>query len=249
MNHDVATLQKTADYYLVYNRLSSLGRSSILLGIFNLLASLIPIQGPFICTTLAVIGLCLLVEGFWNLLYPTPQSVLLEGLVLLVVGAGELSIAVYDLVVDGRVHLLITFLGLTHIAGALRWFRSYARIQDTMREPPPLEDLKGMERLFHALQRSRERDPGVIQFAVPPRIWKGMLSRDLLIMIDSLKQQVIIARKDDVDWTTNGATLFGVRHRATVRVREYQFQALLSPPSFTKLAAWKPAREVAELME
>jgi hypothetical protein len=249
MNHDIATLQRTADYYLVHHRLRSLGRSSVVFGVFNLLASLIPIQGPFICTTLAVIGLCLLVEGFWILLSPTLQSVLFHGLVLLVVGAGELSIAVYDLVVDGRVHLLITFLGLAHVAGAIRWFRSYARFRDVMQEPPPLEDLKGMERLFHALQRSRERDPGFVQFTVPPRIWKGMLSRDLVLLADSLKQQVIVACKDDVDWTIDGTTVFGVRHMATLRVREYQFQALLSPPSFAKLADWKPAREVAEVLE
>src|SRR5260370_28350251 len=91
MNDDAATLQRTADYLLVYKRLRTLGRSSIFLGLFNLLASLIPIQGTFICTVLAVIGLCLLVDGVWLLVFPSPHGVLVEGPGLLVIGGGGLS--------------------------------------------------------------------------------------------------------------------------------------------------------------
>jgi hypothetical protein len=246
MNDDAATLQKTADYLLVYKRLRTLGRSSIFLGLFNLLASLVPIQGAFICTVLAVIGLCLLVEGVWLLVFPSPQGIFLEGLVLLVVGGGELSIALYDFLLIGNVHLMIAFLGLMHILGAVRWFRSYARFHDAMQDPPPPEDLKDLDRLFQVLWRSGERDRGFIQFTAPPRIWKGMLSRDLVIFVDNFRQQAIVARKEDVDWTVDGKTLLGVKYRATLRIREYQFQALLARPSYVKLDDWKPARKAAE---
>jgi len=248
MNDDAATLQKTADYLLVYKRLRTLGRSSIFLGLFNLLASLVPVQGDIIRVILAVIGLCLLVEGVWLLVFPSPQGVFLEGLVLLVVGGGEMSIALYDLL-NGNVHLMIAFLGLMHLLGAVRWFRSYARFRDAMQDPPSPEDLKGMDRLFQVLWRSGERDPGVVQFTAPPRIWKGMLSRDLVIFVDNFKLQAIVARKDDIDWTVDGTTLLGVKYKATLRVREYQFQALLAPPSYAKLDDWKPARKVAEEVE
>jgi hypothetical protein len=249
MNDDIATLQKTANYLLVYQRLRTLGRTSILLGIFNLLIALISLQHPFMCTVLGVIGLCLLVEGIWMLVFPSPQGVFLEGMVLLLVGGGEISIVLYDLLTVGNPHLMIGFLGVMHLVGAVRWFRSYSRFHDAMQDPPPAADLKGMDRLFQVLQRSGERDPGVVQFTAPPRIWKGLLSQDLVLFVDNLRQQAIVARRDDVDWTVDGTTLLGVKYKATLRVRGYQFQALLARLSYAKLDDWKPAREVTEEIE
>jgi hypothetical protein len=249
MNDDAATLQKTADYLLIYKRLRTLGRNSMLLGVFNLLASLVPIQDTFIRAVLAVIGLCLLAEGVWLLVFPSPHGVFLDGLVLLFVGGGELSIALYGFLVNGNPHLMIAFLGLMHLLGAVRWFRSYARFRDAMQDPPPPEDLKALDRLLQVLWRSGEKDPGFVQFTAPPRIWKGLLSRNLVIFVDNFKQQAIVARREDVDWTVDGTTLLGVKYKATLRVREYQFQALLAPPSYAKLDDWKPAREVAEMVE
>jgi hypothetical protein len=249
MNDDIATLQKTADYLLVYRRLRTLGRTSILLGIFNLLISFASFQQPFLSAVLGVIGLCLVVEGAWLLAFPSPQGVLLEGMVLLVVGGGELSIVLYDYFFLGNLHLMIGFLGMMHLVGSVRWFRSYSRFHDVMHDPPPAEDLKGMDRLFQVLQRSGERNPGVVQFTAPPRIWKGLLSRDLVLFVDNLRQQAIVARKDDLDWTVDGTSLLGVKYKATLRVRGYQFQAMLARPSYLKLDDWKPAREVAEEIE
>jgi hypothetical protein len=249
MKDDAAALQKTADFLLVYKRLRALGRSSVLLGVFNLLASLVPIQDPFIRAVLAVIGLCLLAEGVWLLVFPSPHGVLVDGLVLLLVGGGELSIALYGFLVNNNLHLMIAFLGLMHLIGAVRWFRNYARFRVAMQDPPPLEDLKALDRLLQVLWRSGERDRGFVQFTAPPRIWKGMLSRDLVIFVDNFRQQAIVARKEDVDWTVDGTTLLGVKYKATLRIREFQFQALLAPPSYAKLDDWKPAREVAEMVE
>src|SRR5438270_3326268 len=94
---EVTLLQRTADYLLVYKRLRILGRSSLLFGLFNLLAAAAgPRQEPVINAILALIGVCLLAEGCWLLLFPTPHGVLLEAMVLLVVGTGEISIAGYS---------------------------------------------------------------------------------------------------------------------------------------------------------
>src|SRR5260370_32291843 len=98
---DVDELQQVAEYRRARKTLRAAGIGGIVFGVLALAVGVPLLAVDLINAVLVMIGLLLLVEGIWNVTYPTAEGVIVDGLSLLVVGVWNIFVTIYNAVAAG----------------------------------------------------------------------------------------------------------------------------------------------------
>jgi hypothetical protein len=236
-DNDLAALQKIANYWSVQASLRRIGIVSIMVGLANFLVSLTLPNGPY-RSFIAFTAVIMLAEGFWNLRVPSPEGIILDGLIMLGVGACDLIVTV---LLGRGMHGFLTMAAIGNLVRGINLLKSWPRYREILSARPNREDLRGLDRLLRSLLRDDEDRPGVLRFDVGQIIWKGLLSTQAVIFIDNTQKAVLVAHPDEVRVVLRGKEFLGKKHKAILHIKTRQLTGLISAKSLDKLEIWQRA--------
>lgn len=243
----VAELQRVADYRRARGALWGGGVVAIGLGIVAVLLDL-PLVGrhPF-ALLLVLTDVFLVAEGAWNLASPTPRGLLVDGAVLLLVGAWNVLVALLAVVAQAPLVALGGMVGLWYVVCGLDRFETYRRFSRALFDPPLAEDVKRLDLLVRAVLRlGRGNCPDLLRFRVGSAFaqteWKAQLARGAaLVFMDQGGVSLLAACAEDVAIAIEGKALLGRVLRASFRVKDQSWKGYILPEEFAKYEDWKRA--------
>jgi hypothetical protein len=89
-------LQQVAEYRRARKTLRAAGIGGLVFDTLALIAGVSMLAQNFINIILIMIGLLLLVEGCWNVFYPTAEGILVDGAALLLVGLWNIFVTIFN---------------------------------------------------------------------------------------------------------------------------------------------------------
>jgi hypothetical protein len=240
----VAEVQRVADYRRARGALWGGGIVAIGLGIIAVLLDL-PLVGrhPF-ALLLVLTDLFLVAEGAWNLAAPTPRGLLVDGAVLLVVGAWNVIVALLAVVAQAPLVALGGMVGLWYVVCGLDRFETYRRFAGSLFDPPPAEDVKRLDQLVRAVLRlGRRNSPDLLRFRVGTAFaqneWRAQLARGAALFIDQGGGTLLAACTGEVAIRVEGKALLGRVLRASFRVKDQNWKGYILPEELAKYEGWK----------
>jgi hypothetical protein len=242
-------LQQVAEYRRARKTLRAAGIGSLVFGTIALFMGVSMLAQNFINVILVMIGLLLLVEGCWNVFFPTAEGILVDGVALLLVGLWNIFVTVLNMLAaaaGGAATPPVQWgvVGVLQIAYGIYRFVSYRRFAEAFRKKPEDEELKRMHELVKMVMKANPKNSeGMISFKAKnffgQQQWKGQLAENAAMFVAAQTHDVLVAGKDDVRIDVQGKVAFGKTRRAKVRIRSQTLDALISPESLTKYEAWK----------
>jgi hypothetical protein len=159
MEHDLAALQKTADYHVVRKKLRQSAIGSLIFGGLAVAIGVMLLNESILNLLLVVIGILLLAVGVINLFRPTPEGIIIDGISLMIVALWNIVfVALPGLIFGGGPeHIKWGFIGLLQIGWSIRRFMDYPRYRQALREKPSAEELEGMEKLVKSINKSSDK--------------------------------------------------------------------------------------------
>jgi hypothetical protein len=146
------------------------------------------------------LGLLEVCVGLLNRLWPTPEGVMLDGLVLIAFGgwnvAREVLVWQKMLPGGGRVNPVFVLFGLYWLFHGLQVARSYFGIKRAMPATPSREDIRWFDGLVRELRDADPReDPAALALPTDPFL-TGKLIGDTAFFLEPSGEVLIVARED-----------------------------------------------------
>jgi hypothetical protein len=243
---DVEELHLIAEYHTACRALRMMGGGGIVFGIIAIVVGMgFAFTGYPINLVLALIGLCLLAAGIWCLALPGAEGVIVNGLALIFVGLWNIFITVLDLATGATPRIWWAVVGVLLIAAAVKCFQQYARFSAALRHGVSKDELAMMDKLVKTiLKANAKEDEDIVTFQVRPfaqhpKAWRGQLGRNGAVFVDKNSKEVLVAPKEEVRIEPHGKVLIGQTLKASVKIRDHKWEALISPTSFDRYRDWK----------
>jgi hypothetical protein len=242
---DVEDLHLIAEYYTARRALRRAGWGAAAWGIVNLClaAGFIFYLHP-INAVLAFISLFLLASGIWCLALPGAEGIIASGIAWCLLGLWNISVFVLNLAAGGTPHFWAIALGVLFIIAAVQSFQKYTRFSKALRHGASKDELAEMDKLVKTvLKANSKQDEDIVGFQVrtfgQQKQWRGMLCRKWAAFVDKVWKEVLVASREEVSIEPDGKVLLGQTLKATVRIRDQKWEALVSPQSFDRFRDWK----------
>jgi hypothetical protein len=249
---DVEELHLIAEYHTACRALRTMGWGGIVFGLINIglgiafVVSLHPINA-----VLALIGLFLLLSGVWCLVLPGAEGVITNGIALILVGVWNIIVTVLNLAAGANPQVWWAVFGVFLIAAAVQCFQKYARFAEALRHGVSQQEKAMMDGLVKAiLKANAKEDEDIITFQVrtfaQQKEWRGQLRQDVAVFVEKMSKEVLVAPRAGVRITPHGKALLGKSLKATVKIRDHTWEALLSPKAFDRYRDWKFSADADE---
>src|SRR5712691_11000070 len=98
---DMDELQQIAEYRRARKTLRAAGIGGIIFGVLALAIGVPLLTINLLNIVLVMIGLLLLVEGIWNVTYPTAEGVIVDGVALILVGVWNIFVTFFNALAAG----------------------------------------------------------------------------------------------------------------------------------------------------
>lgn len=243
---NVGELRQAAEYRRAVKILRGAGWGAIIFGVLALVIGVPAAVTHPINFVLVLFGLGLLAEGLWNLLLPTAEGILVDGILLLICALWNLFITILSVAAHDPPSVFWAVLGGFQIAWAVSRFVSYGRFRNALAEKPDAETLERLEDIVKDIKQTKSVDDNEIvgfrsRSALKQQDWKGRLGDDAAIFVDKLGYDILVAYKEDVTITVKGKTLLASTLNASIKVGKQRMEATISPESFARYTDWKQA--------
>ena len=246
-NQPALDTHRIAEYYTARRALRTLGWGSIIFGAINIyLGVSFGINANLLNIGLALIGVALLVAGVWCLAVPGAGGILANGIALIIVGLWNIFITVAAMGGGRPPHLWWAIFGVFQIAAAMRGFQKYARYSKALSQSVSRDEIVMMNDLVNTILRADvKNDDTIVAFQVrafsQEKNWRGQLGRDVAIFVEKLTREVLVGDRSQVVIRAISKTLIGSAYKASVRIGEHEWKALIASTSFDRFNEWKEA--------
>jgi len=242
---DVEELHLIAEYHTACRALRQMGWGGIVFGIINIglgIAFTISL-GP-INALLVLIGLFLLVSGIWCLALPGAEGVISNGIALILVGLWNILVTIGNVAGGENPQFWWAILGVFLIAAGVQCFRQYARYSLALRHGVSREEAAMMDKLVKTiLKANAKEEEDIINFEVraftQQKAWRGQLGRNVAVFVEKMSKEVLVAHKEEVRIEPHGKMLLRQSLKASIKIRDHKWEALISPRSFDRFRDWK----------
>ncbi|MFB3896660.1 MAG: hypothetical protein ACE14V_10200 [bacterium] len=240
---DYEELQRICNYRYVRKTLKPAGIGSIIFGVIAIVMGFTGIADNPINAILGFIGLFLFVEGIWIIFAPKPMGMIVDGIALSILGVWNIMVTIAN-AANGESHGFFAILGLMQIAMAVQSFKMYKRCSVMPMVIPTEETLKKLDELAKSIAKSEVKDqPDMIEFQIigfrNRQIWKGKLESDSAIFAEGSGQDVIFAKKNEVELVNNGKVMVGKSLNMQFKTKDRILKGTIKPESFDRFTAWK----------
>jgi len=233
---DIEELQKVSDYRLLRKSLKGAAIGSIIFGVIAIGMGLAFMSEDPINVILVFIGVFLLVEGIWLIRSPSPRGMIVDGVALCILGIWNIFVAI-----AGEVGGFVV-LGFFQIIWGVQSFRRYRRFSGISSQKPSKEGLRQVDDIVKSVTKTKPSESeNIIELQMQNKSWKGELAKDVGIFVDTAGDEVIFARRGEVDFTTSGEVTPGKPQKISIKIGNRSFYGKMSPESMERYESWKRA--------
>ncbi|HZT79020.1 MAG TPA: hypothetical protein VFA26_02260 [Gemmataceae bacterium] len=247
--NDVEDLHLIAEHHTACRTLRRMGWGGVAFGILNIGLGVFFVfaLGP-VNALLAFIGLLLLGAGVWCLALPGAEGAIANGVGMLLVGLWNFAVTFLNLIAGAGAHVWPIIFGVFAFGAAVQSFKQYARFSAALRHGASADELKMMDDLVQTILKANPKeDEDIITFRVrvfpQEKEWRGQLGRDVAFFVEKMSKEVLVAHRGQVNIEPHGKVLLGKTLKATVRIRQHRWEAMISPEAFDRFRDWKFAED------
>jgi len=188
---------------------------------------------------LLVVGPALLVIGFWNLVRPSVQGLLVDGVGLIL--AGLFNVAAWVWMDHARPTAVGKWIytGVLQIVWGVRRLALYPMARHSARDASAVTRL---EALVHELsRRDAKHDPNIVEFRMGRlHLHRGRLGLFAEGAIGLLEGGAVrLEKRGDVWIEASGSDLLGRTLKVTIQMSDYQLTARMQAEHFERFERWK----------
>jgi hypothetical protein len=242
---DVEELHLLAEYHTACRSLRRMGWGGIVFGIINIALgigfafALNPINA-----LLTLIGLLLLASGVWCLVLPTAEAVIANGIALVLVGLWNIFVTLLNTVAGQVPQVWWALFGVALIVAGVKSFQKYARFSRALRHGATKDEMATMDRLVKTILKANAKtDEDIVTFSastfMQKKMWRGQLRDNVAVFVDKMSKEILVADKADVRIEPHGKVLIGKTLKASVKILDQKWEALIAPTEFERYRDWK----------
>jgi hypothetical protein len=219
-------MQKIADYRTTCRFLRRSGKQAIVYGCFSLFIGAMThqFQDPLYSYLYLVLGSIELIVGLRNRFKPSAVGVILDGCLLILIGAWMTTVQLLAIFQGLNNSWIALVIGPAFIGIAIQRFYKYGHAREAFREPPTEEQISWFDEVIAEIKAAKVAEtPDMVEFRAG-FLWKGRKLGDVLIFVDKLDFDNLIADRRDVDFTDKGKALFGGGRIVKLRIGRRTFR-------------------------
>lgn len=233
---DIEELQKASGYYLLRKHLKGAAIGSIIFGLVAIVWGLVSIEENPINAGLVLIGAFLLGEGIWLIRSPRPSGVIVDGIALCILGMWNIVVGI------AGVARWAVMLGIFQIIWGIKSFGQYHRFSYLSSQKPSEQSLKQVEEIVKSVRKTKPSESeSIIELQMDKKPWKGEITGDVGVFVAIASDDVIFARRGEVDFTTRGEVIPGKERKGFIKIGNTTFDGKISPESMGRYESWKGA--------
>ncbi|MFC2018981.1 hypothetical protein ACFLU4_03385 [Chloroflexota bacterium] len=235
-------LQRAADYLTLRKRLKGGGIGSILFGVIAIVMGFIFMSEDPINVILVFIGIFLLVEGIWLLRSPSPRGLVIDGVALCIIGVWNIVITIANIAAGAGGAAWAAVLGVLQLYWGFKSFGQSRRFATLSTGKPNEQSIAWVEDMAKSIKKANTaQSTNVIEFQMGRKQWKAELIQDMGIFVEAAGDEVIVASRDEVQFTSKGEAAPGKSRKISCRVCNYSLDGKISPELMERYEAWRIA--------
>jgi hypothetical protein len=242
-------MQKIADYRTTCRFLRRSGKQAIVYGCFSLFigAMTFQFQDRLYSYLYLILGSIQLIVGLRNRFKPSAAGVILDGCLLILIGAWMTAVQLIAMNQGLRSSWIALAVGPAFIVISIQRFYKYGHAREAFREPPTEEQIAWFDEVIAEIKAAKVAETlDMVEFRAG-FLWKGRKLGDVLIFVDKLDFDNLIADRRDVDFTDIGKALFGGGRLVRLRIGRRNFRiAEIRPEMLSLLQEWGADEEPPE---
>jgi len=236
-------LQRAADYLMLRKRLKGGGIGSIIFGVIAIVMGFVFMSEDPINVILVLIGIFLLVEGIWLLRSPSPRGLLIDGVALCIIGVWNIVITIANIAAGAGGAAWAAVLGVFQLYWGFKSFGQSRRFATLAAGKPGEQSIAWVEDMAKSIKKANiAQSTTIIDFQMGKKQWKAELMKDMGIFVETAGDEVIVAPRDEVQFTSRGEAAPGKPRKISCRVCNYSLDGKISTELMERYEAWKTAR-------
>ncbi len=240
----IEELQKAADYHLVRRTLRWSVLGSIMFGLTAVGFGIASIKEDPLNVVMALIGAFLFIEGIWLIAAPRPRRMIADAIALGVLGVWNIGAATV-LAREEFGTIIFAIVGAAEIFWGFQSFGRYRRFSDVSIEKPSKESAKYIAQVLRSVSKAKpSQSDDIIRFEIggfAGNLWKGKLSGDLAIFTTLTGNDLLFARRNEVEFVKKGKVRIGNTLKVTIKIGRRSFSGTIPPFSMQRYESWKGA--------
>jgi hypothetical protein len=240
-------MQRIADYRTTCKFLVKSGKQGIIFGSLFLFVGIMSFDNRITDYLYLGLGSIELFVGLHNRFRPSAFGIILDGIMLILLGAWNL--ASMGIIINQGVppSLFSAIFGVVVILVAITRFRRYPRIRAAFEDPPTAEQIAWLDEVIKEIQDSTAASEDTVEFRAG-LLWKGKRYGDTVIFVDIMDSENLIVDRRDIGWQDKGKALFSSRRNVSLNIGERSFAiAEFAPEVLDRLELWRTEGEAQDL--
>lgn len=246
---DLDILQNVADHVVIRKHMRGSAIGSIIFGVINCAIGFGSAGDNALNLILGLIGIFLLVEGFYLLATSNPGGLIGDGIALMAVGVWNIIITIVNMSEGGGSGAFWAILGVMQIGWGIQSFKRYDRFAH-IGKISVSRDLGGeMQILIEEVKKGNPKKlPDMIQFTAKQRIWKGRLASKCAIMLTTTGDDIQILPRSGFVIERTGKTMIGSTVKIHITMKNQTLDGTISPEHMERFETWKNAEVADEVL-
>ncbi len=234
IGQNIEELQKVSDYRLIRKNFKGAAIGSIIFGVIAMVMGFGSAEGDLGSMILALIGIFLLAEGIWLLRTSNPKGMIVDGIALCILGIWNI---VVGLAGEARWAVI---LGIFQMYWGFQSFRRYGRFSGISPQKPSEQAVKQVDDIVKSVTKTKPAESeAIIELAIRNKPWKGQLTGDVGIFVAVSGDDVLFARKDEVNFIRQGMAAPKKPQKISAHIGTRTFNGTISAESMERYETWK----------
>jgi hypothetical protein len=240
-------LQHVSDYRTVRKNLRASGIGSLIFGLYGTVVGINGMQINPLNAVLALLGICLLVEGTYNIVAPMPVLYVVDGVLLILLGVWNMLISILNSSAPGGSPTGTFFptIAVFQVIWGIQSFARYKRFRAVSLVKPPDVLFKQVDRLAEEIRKAKVKtDPTLFEFVVssyPQQTWRGRIMDGFAVLVEKTRHETLFLNRDDFMIVPNGKVVLGNSLKALFHFRDRSLKGTVSAESYARYQQWKAA--------
>lgn len=235
-------MQKTADYRLYTNRIKKEAIGSIIFGIIAVGTGIFFFN--IFNLILMSIGLFLLTCGIWAITNPSPTSLILNGIALIIVGLWNILIPVLEMVFGNFGGVVWLAVGIWQVVMGIQSFKESKKFTRFGSWKPEGHILKEVEDIFNKIKKANpKKEDNIIEFRLTSlkenATVKGEFMGDKVVLVKLPQQTIYFLNNRELEIEIKGKVLMGKQLKMEAKIKDESNSGLIFPESYQRYEKWK----------
>jgi hypothetical protein len=237
-------LKHSSNYWFLIKTLRPNGIGGIIFGALAIVGGIASIPVNPVNILLVLVGAFLFVSGVFVVAVPKPSGLITEGVAFIIVGVWNIFVTILNIIAADTEAGFPGFFGIVQIALGIHCFVRYRHFASIPMMKPTNEIKKVIKDTYKSIKKeSARKNENIIEFKantfVKPLSWKASLEEDYAIFIETKGNDIIFAKKPEVQITQTGKVLIGKSAKVEFHLPYRKMTGVISQESLARYEQWK----------